>query len=164
MDLGRYHNNWQTFKKILLAIIKFILKLHSISICGRKDELVLRLYLLKHGRAHLSSHKQEQLMKDHIRHAKTIISEQIKSHLLAFDDVRRVRTHGSEIKNKSAIPIPEIVESISDLQLVFNPMKECLSIKRRKSTIAESTIEGHSNKESEVDTAYEAFFEIGSRV
>jgi hypothetical protein len=59
-------------KRMPVPTIKYILKCHDLSTCGKKVDLVLRLYLLRHGRAYLASHQEEQAMLACIEYARRL--------------------------------------------------------------------------------------------
>ena len=50
-DISSLPQSIGDLKKLPIATLKHILKSHALSICGKKDDLVLRVFLLKHGRS-----------------------------------------------------------------------------------------------------------------
>ena len=75
--------------------IKYILKSHAVSFSGNKDELVLRLYLMIHGRSHLAFYEQENQLKQCIETAKRIISLEIQQSIFTRHDIHRIRTYST---------------------------------------------------------------------
>jgi hypothetical protein len=87
-------------RKLPIATLKYILKSHALSYCGNKDDLVLRVFLLSHGRTHLCSFSQAKIIKETIVSARKIIAEEVKEYLLNMDNMKQIRVNRSVLKEK----------------------------------------------------------------
>ena len=168
-DIKSLPSNMSDIKKLPIATLKYILKSHSISICGNKDELMLRVFLLKHGRPYLAAFNQVKAVKNTIQIAKAIISEEVKTYFLETDNVRRVRKHSVMLKNRSSLPVPEWIKCPSDLHNIFEPLERYINNGIDKSNTAclsvPLSVENCVNfNDAEDESTYDAYFEIGTRI
>lgn len=115
--------NLGNIKKLSVATLKYILKSHSHSLSDNKDELVLRIFLLRHGRPFLGTINQANAIKNAIDITKTIISEEVKKYFSVTIDVRRVQKNRINRKHSSSVPVPENIECPSDLHTLFEPLE-----------------------------------------
>jgi hypothetical protein len=149
-------------KKMSLPRIKYILKSYAVSFAGNKDELVLRLYLMIHGRSHLVFYEPENQLKQCIKTAKRIISLEIQQSILACHDIRRIRTYSTPSCEKSKIKIPSNIHVITDLHKLFSALQMYVSHPFRRDG-SDSTDEPEGNMRESCDEYYE-YFEIGRQV
>lgn len=152
-------------KKFSIPELKYILRSHAVSYAGKKDELVLRLYLLIHGRAHLAFYQQEKELERCIQTAKKIISMQIKESMLEYDDIRRIRTHKTPLAEKSKIPLPVNLKSIIGLHDLFKLLQDYVQLhtfRKDDDDISDKSSPGTSS-EREIDE-YHRYFEVGTHV
>ena len=162
-DIKSLPSNMSDIKKLPIATLKYILKSHSISICGNKDELMLRVFLLKHGRPYLAAFNQVKAVKNTIQIAKAIISEEVKTYFLETDNVRRVRKHSVMLKNRSSLPVPEWIKCPSDLHNIFEPLERYINNGIDKSNTAclsvPLSVENCVNfNDAEDESTYDAYY------
>ncbi len=69
-------------KTLPAATLQYILKYHNLSTAGKKDNLVLRVFLLWHGRSHLSSYMQVREIQDLIKLAQSLILYQMNCEII----------------------------------------------------------------------------------
>ena len=141
--------NISDIKKLSVATLKYVLKSHSLSICGNKDELVLRVFLLRHGRPYLSAISQAKAVMSTITIVKTVISEEVKKYFLETVDVKRLRKHRINLKSRSSLPVPENMKCPSDLHTLFEPLERYINnINQKSNTNGLSipvSVENHTN-------------------
>ena len=95
-------------KKLPAATLQYILKYHNLSTAGKKDNLVLCVFLLQHGRSHLSSYMQVREIQDLIKLAQSLILYQMNCEIIDQLDVYRTRRYpGKNLACKSQVAIPE---------------------------------------------------------
>ena len=159
-------NTIANIRRLPIATLKYILKSHALSYCGNKDDLVLRVFLLSHGRSYLCSFNQATKIKEMIATAKKIIAEEVKEYLLNTDDVKRIRVNRSILKEKSKIRVPENVMNVSDLHQLFKSLERYLARSNIcKNIDTEDTVKSDKQSQSdETDSGFEDFFEVGTHV
>ena len=158
-------------KKLPIASLQFILRQHNLPISGKKDDLVLRLFLLRNRRSHLTSYWEVQEIKRLIGIAKTILFHQMREDVINLPDVRRRRkfiSKGAVKKSLISVPSDFTKEGLCDL---FNPLLKYIeTIPNVKREIAESSQQSNSIKNYLItDTTpeqddHESYFEIGKKV
>ena len=151
-------------RKLPIATLKYILKSHALSYCGNKDELVLRVFLLSHGRTHLCSFSQAKIIKETIASAKKIIAEEVKEYLLNMDNVKRTRVNRSILKEKSKIRVPENIINVSDLHQLFKSLGRYLDHFINIHNTKDDTVKSIHTLSAAIDTGSEDFFEVGAHV
>jgi hypothetical protein len=147
-------------KKMPIPTIKYILKSNAISYAGNKDELVLRLYLLIHGRSYLAFYEQENQLKQCITTAKRIISLEIKQSILSCDNIHRIRTYTTSFE-KSKIRIPENIQAITDLHKLFSALQRFVDHQTYRNLDDSNADEGVNEDNSD---EYCEYFEVGRQV
>ena len=158
-------------KKLPIASLQFILRQHNLSISGNKDDLVLRLYLLRHGRSHLTSYREVQEIKRLVDTSKTIVFHQLREEIINIPDIRRMRKFVSKAStDRSVISLsPDFKkEKLCDL---FDPM---LSYIQKFPNVKREVAEGSQtlNIKKYLTTTtntpeqddHECYFEIGKKV
>ncbi len=158
-------------KKFPVTLLKFILKYHGITYKGTKDQLVLRVFLLRHRRHHLAFKSQIDEITLTIKQAKRIAYAEIEHSIVNTNvDIRRKRNYGTaeHVKDKSMLTIPDEMQSISEIPTkIFCDLihyMEALS-KVDKTNIPHEVIELDEKSQGMTDTdAISAYFEIGQRV
>ena len=148
-------------KRMTIPRIKYILKSHAVSFSGNKDELVLRLYLMIHGRSHLAFYEQENQLKQCIETAKRIISLEIQQSILAHHDIHRIRTYSTPSCEKSKIKIPSNIDEIADLHKLFSALQRYVNNPFHRDGSDSNEPDGNKTESSD---EYHEYFEIGRQV
>lgn len=100
-----------------VAQLRAVLQHHNVSVSGTKDQLVLKVYLLRHGRTAAISAKEEQV-KDLIQITKQLIFAQRKLQLSTHTYQQRTYT-STTCKHYIIV---EGVRSETDLTNIFSPL------------------------------------------
>ena len=124
---------------------------------GNKDDLVLRLYLLKHDRKHLIGLEEKRDVKMAVKIAEQLVIEQLKCVYVNPDHIQRVRKYGSDISSSARTSVH--IQSPEKLTELFEGLKILLEVKvteaDKKSTSFFHTTQTTSNKE--VNLQYERY-------
>jgi hypothetical protein len=76
-DLGLLPKSISMLKKLPAATLQYILTYHNLSTVGKKDNLVLCVFLLQNGRSHLASCMQVCEIEDLIKLVQSLILYQV---------------------------------------------------------------------------------------
>lgn len=166
-DFDLLPENISHLKKLPAATLQHILKYHNLPISGKKDNLVLRVFLLRHGRCYLSSYMQIREIIDFIKLIKSMIFYQMRCEIVGQPDVCRTRKFsGSVLKNTSKIQIPDGVSS-QNLEKLLDPLLLYLDTKTERSSEKDIN-EDPTGFECKLTKGkaddYEDYFEVGSKV
>ena len=104
---------------LTVAKLKTILKAHNLPYLGSKDELVLRVIMLRHGRTKEAALKEKGQLKDLVKLAKELIMKQQSFHLT--EHIYRVRKYGTHT-SKTFVPMPSHITGNDDLSNLYNPL------------------------------------------
>lgn len=169
-DLKRVQTSMSELRKLSIARIRYILNYHGITVCGTKEELVLRLFLVCHGKYHLCFEQEENEILRTIRLAEEILQEEKRQFVLNRDDVYRKRTYTTK-KSESQLQVPYNT-NFENMQRIFEPVKNYVQILRKirieKSTELSNAIIGNTsytqNQPATNHEEYEDYFSIGTKI
>ena len=102
-----------------MPVLKTVLKTHNLPYLGTKDQLVLRVLMLRHGHADEASLKEVNQLKDFVNLAKQLITQQQTLNLTSH--CYRVRKY-STFTGKTFVPMPSHVNGEEDLSNLFVPL------------------------------------------
>ena len=163
-DLGSLPKSISMLKKLPAATLQYILKYHNLSAAGKKDNLVLRVFLLRNGRSHLASYMQVREIKDLIKWVQSLILYQVNCEIIDQPDIYRTRKFpGKNLAKKSQIPIPYGV-SKENLENLFETLLIYLNHKTHHSSNMNKVENTMENKTGSKEVNYEDYFEVGSNV
>lgn len=147
-----------SIRKLSVFQLKYMLNSKGICSLGNKDDLILRVFLLRNGRSHAIGENERADIKKTIQVAEECICEQQKEAIVK--QINRIRKFSSQIDSRSKIPIPINIKSIKELSNIFFDLKLFLNARldNEEAAIIEQPSE-NVGKES-----LELFFEIGSVV
>lgn len=154
-------------KKFPIPSLQFMLRQHNQSITGTKDDLVLRLFLLRNGRGHLISYWEVKEISKLIVTSKRILHHQLQENVLNLTEVRRTRKHSTfRAEKRSVIPPFCTTESLPNL---FDPLLQYVetvaSVKREATSSPSNSIEKYLIKERISDPEdHEYYFEVGRKL
>ena len=100
--------------------LRSILKVHNLPLTGTKDQLVMRVYLLRCNKTAAVSAKEEQQLKDHISMIYRMILVQRRLSVTAH--IYRVRKYSLQRESPHFISKPPHIDSEEDLQNLFEPL------------------------------------------
>ena len=100
--------------------LRSILLHHEVPPFGTKEQLIFKVYLLRHNRSAAVTTREENQIKDLIRMAKKVILEQRKLDLSTH--VYRKRKYALRPNHHQFVPIPSTLNTESDLQSMFEPL------------------------------------------
>lgn len=104
-----------------MAKLKAILRAHKLPYLGSKDELVLRVFMLRQGRRSEASLKERNAMVDLINVAKDLImAEQLMNLTNHIYRTRKYATYTS----KTFVPMPSHIGGEEDLLNLYSPLQE----------------------------------------
>ena len=126
--LVKYNGNLASIPTSMAALnhltiprLRSILKYHHISQFGTKDQLVIRVHLLRHNRSDAATAREEGQLTDLIH----LIYEGIRKQkeLKIINHVYRKRTYSSkQTSDSSFVPIPDHIGTEEDMSGLFNPL------------------------------------------
>ena len=106
--------------RLTVAYLKSILAYHHLPVLGSKEQLVLRVYLLRHNEIAAVAAREERQLKDLIDLANKIIFEHRR---LSFSShVYRRRKYSLQASYSSFVPIPDHIKVVEDLPHLFHPL------------------------------------------
>ena len=110
--------------------LRLILKFHGLPITGTKDQLVMRVYLLRCNKTAAVSAKEEQQLQDLISMIYKMILEQRR--LSVTSHIYRVRKYSLQRKCPHFVPKPSHINSEEDLQNLFEPLLAYILTHKKK--------------------------------
>ena len=146
--------------QITVAKLKTILRAHSLPYLGCKDELVLRVFMLKHGHADKAGLREKNQLKDLVKLAKELITKLQHMHLTGH--VYRVRKYSTHV-NKTFVPMPSHITGENNLSHLYDPLMEYVNNLRHNS-IPEQTSNAPINPDNDNNSNKEQFAQIGAIV
>ena len=124
--------------KLTVQELRSILKHHGYSRVGTKDQLVLRVFLLRNGKKAAVTAREEEQLKDLVNITVSVIFEQWTLSLTSHVYRKRSYTTGQQIPH--FVAMPSHINSENDLQHLFNPLLEHLMEIRIRNEIETETI------------------------
>ena len=160
-DLDSLPKNMSMLKKLPIATLQYILKYHNLSVAGKKDSLVLRVFLLRNRQSHLTSYMQVREMQELIKLARSLILYEMNYDIIEDSDLYRKRKFpGKSLQTDSKIPVPHGI-SRANLETLFEILSTYLQHKVSFKT-ADCVKESMTmNETASTSTEYEDYFEIG---
>ena len=142
-----------------LTIFQLKSTLNEIGICslGNKDDLILRVFLVKSNRENAICFQERQDILKTIEVAEEIIKRQYTKRVVQVQRVRKHPTSRFQVDN--VFEIPDNINSFKDIPNIFADLKEFL--KTSKKCVPEEPIELIARVRS-LESSYESFFEIGT--
>jgi len=159
--------------KLSVRKLRAIAHQHGVLTCGTKEELSVRVYLLKHGKKDCMFQRERKLLLDLIRITEELIYQE--SHL-KLRAIQHARTYGSvsdttrnlqgkifsEFKQSKITP-PQTIRSLQDLNELFEPLKDYIGYVKDASKDQITLKQCLSSSESS-DSLHEQMTQIGSIV
>ena len=134
-DKSTYTGNFQSIplsisnlRKLSTAKLRLILNYHGLPTQGTKEELCLRLFLLRQNRYNLAFKDQEDEIKRMLRVVSNIVLEQRRSALLNPADVYRKRKYNTFTGEKSFLVVPNHLTLENIHNQMLKPIEEYLNI------------------------------------
>ena len=134
-NLSQVPTTISAISKLPVRKLRAILHHHGHLTCGQKEELVVRVCLLRHDNTRQMFKKDRDALLDLIKMCEDLIITQLQRDRITHH--RRQRTYASvapttrnlkgniiHSSEKATIELPPSVSSISDLPGVFRPLKE----------------------------------------
>ena len=100
--------------------LKSILSYHHMPVVGKKDQLVLRVHMIRHNRSDAVTAREEKQLEDLVSMVRTIIRKQ-KS-LTITHHIYRSRKYSLQKSESHFISAPPHVKSEEDLDALFQPL------------------------------------------
>ena len=137
-DLVSVPKSISAINNVSMAKLKEILQFHGFPITGNKDQLALRVYLLRQGETSAVLAREENQLKDLINIYKHLSFAQRK--LKLCHHIYQKRTFSSKLKRCVVTPPPNI--SSENLHELFEQLVNCIDsqITKRKKEDSRSTI------------------------
>lgn len=159
-----------TIKKFPVTLLKFILKSHGITFKGSKDQLVLRVFLLRHRRHHFAFKSQIDEVQTTIEHATQVMYAEIEHDIVNTNiiDIRRQRKYGTAelTKDKSKLAIPSQIQDLPDIPTTaFCDLMEYVNTlgNTDRTDVPHPGIDEKLQPTTDTDSIF-SFFEIGQRI
>ena len=118
--------------------LRSILKYHGLPHLGTKEQLVMRVYLLRHNESAAAAAREEEQLRDLINLAYKTIREQRRLSITAH--VYRKRKFTLQKKDPHFVPQPQHVQTEEDLQSLFEPLLIQINTNRKKRKVADETL------------------------
>ena len=130
-----YHGNLSAvpcttsaINKLTVHELRAILKHHGYSTIGSKDQLTLRVFMLRQNKRVGITAREEEQLKDLIYLTYNLIHEQRK--LSITSHVYRKRTYTLQTVKPHFVPLPAHVSCEQDLKVIFQPLLDHIDKKR----------------------------------
>ena len=148
-------------QRLSIAKLRSILKYHNLPPYGVKDQLVVKVVLLRQGRTAAVSAREEKQLKDLIHMTNCLIHEQrykkVTSHIY------RKRTH-TRVSIAHFVPTPVHVKSDSDLKHLFEPLLNQLDLLKQHRTELDCSAPLYQTKTNVEESNRELITEVGAKV
>ena len=129
---------------------------------GSKDQLLLRVFLLRNGKKAAVTAREEEQLKDLVKLTTIVMFEQRTLSLTSHVYRKRSYTTGQKIPH--FVAMPSHVNTENDLQHLFNPLLEHLrETKIRRETEDMNTVLNYTAQTPEVPSE-EQFTQVGAKV
>lgn len=159
-------NSLKGLHNLSTAQMKYILQYHGLLIRGNRDELILRLSLLKNGQYRYAFYQEQNEIVRTIKDGETLILAERMDYLSHPDDIYRKRTYSSADQTKSSCSIPGLY-TLQNLHELFKKLKDYLSIvKKLNSEKGEQLKMNTTNnvKAGSMEVDEEHIFVVGTKV
>ena len=131
--------------------LRSVLKYHDLPHIGTKEQLVMRVYLLRHNKSAAAAAREEEQLRDLIHLAYKTIREQRR--LSITTHVYRKRKFTLQNKDPHFVPQPQHVQTEEDLQSLFEPLLIQINSNRKKHEVADEML-AFKPQLSSCDTSY----------
>lgn len=148
-----------------IANLRSILKHHNLPIVGTKEQLVMRVFLLRHNRTSAVVAREEAQIKDLVGLAYECIHQQRRLHLTSH--IYRKRTYTLKPSNPEFVVVPSSIRSESDLnKYLFQPILSYIEDcgRHREEKDKSSVSRPVACKQSTSEDLTERIVQIGSKV
>ena len=148
--------------------LRSILKYHHISQFGTKDQLVIRVHLLRHNHSDAATARKEGQLTDLIHLIYEVIRKQ--KELKIINHVYRTHTYSSkQSRDGNSVPIPDHIGTVDDLSGLFNPLLSFIKDQRaERKRNDEQSVYHHYNPSKTIvsndDATKERIAQVGSKV
>lgn len=150
-------------KKLSIFQLKSLLHNEGISSLGNKDELILKVFLLRNGKRNIIGENDKKDLQKTISIVEECIREQQKDDVVS--QINRVRKFKSYANAQSSIVPPSNIKTTKDLQMLFYDLKLFLKVPVNKSNkVLRNCESNQSFSEDQTSESTELFFEVGSTV
>ena len=102
-NLRSVPNNLTELSKLSTSVLRRILKYHNITTSGKKDELVIRVFLLRNNRSYLCCYEEEQAIEHLLQVAEDLIFEEQSLYLNRDYQVTHTQRRFSSFRNKVSL-------------------------------------------------------------
>jgi hypothetical protein len=173
--LIKYSGNLSTIPTSMAAInhltipkLRSILKYHHISQFGSKDQLVIRVHLLRHNRSDAVTAREEGQLTDLTHLIYEVIRKQKQLNII--NHVYRTRTYSSKpTREGKSVPIPDHIGTVDDLSGLFNPLLSLINQQHaERKQNDEQSVYHHYNPSKTIvssdDATKERIAMVGSKV
>ena len=145
--------------RLTIARLKVILRTHSLPFLGCKDDLIMRVFLLRQGHPGEASSKEKRQMMDLIAMTKELIMTQqlmrLTNHIYR---VRRYTTHTSKV----FVPMPSHIHGEESLVHLLNPLLEYIQKISKNIPQLPPHMPGNTSTSSEESNLKEQITQIGA--
>ena len=121
-----------------IPYLRSILKYHQLPFSGSKDQLVMRVYLLRHNKSAAAATKEVEQLRDLINLAYATIREQRR--LCITEHIYRKRKYSLQKRDPHFITKPRGVQSQEDLQALFQPLLMYITTKQNQRKLYDESL------------------------
>ena len=127
---------------MIIAKLKTVLRAHRLPYLSCRDELILRVFMLKNGCANEAALREKNQLKDLVKLAKKLIAKLQLMHLT--EHVYMLQSENTTLNvNKTFIPMPLHISGEDDLSHLFDPLVEYIN------TLGHNVMPAHISTSSE---------------
>ena len=131
--------------RLPISKLRGILHYHGIMTLGIKEELVLRVFLLKQGRTAAMFAKEAAKLKDLIRITEQLILSERTLDLMRPNHTYFRRTHSCIDHEDNLLEVPPHIKTLQDLSGLYRPLLEFINIVEKTSRENDERSTGHLN-------------------
>ena len=154
------------YNSMTIPHLRTILKYHGLPHIGTKEQLVMRVYLLRHNKSAAAAAREEEQLRDLVHLAYKTIREQRR--LSITTHVYRKRKFILQKKDPHFVPQPQHVKTEEDLQSLFEPL--LIQINTNRKTCEEDDeklafkLHKTTSTESDEKVLLQQITQVGSRI
>ena len=155
-------NTTSAINKLTIHELKAILKHHGYSPIGNKDQLVLRVFMLRHNKRAAITAREEEQLKDLIQLTYKLIFEQRALSLSSH--VYRRRAYALQTIKPHFVSMPSHIHSEQDLKHLFQPLLDHIEQERLKRDSEDKVGLRVLHQSSGTVSQEEQFKQVGTKV
>ena len=154
-----------SISKLQVSKLRQILAFYKLPIVGTKEELALRVFLLRNGQFEATIAREEEELKDFISQCKSLIIEELKLAKIYTSHTYQRRTHSSS-KVSPKLVTPPSTTTLTNLHNVFNPLLTQIARNKqaRKERNFSPTLKPYNVQNQSAEDTLETIKDVGAKI